>query len=65
MFSIFLTAILADDYRYAVVGSPDHEYLWVLSRSSSMTDADYAAATERARVNGFDTSKLVKTPVTR
>lgn len=53
---------LADDYRYAVVGSPDHTYLWILSRTPSMNDTDYAAAIDRARANGFDVSKLVKTP---
>lgn len=53
---------LADDYRYAVVGSPDHEYLWILSRTPVMSDADYSAALEAARANGFDTARLVKTP---
>ncbi len=56
---------LAGDYRYAVVGSPDHDYLWILSRTPSMSATDYAAAVDGARANGFDTSRLVKTPASR
>jgi len=52
---------LADDYRWAVVGSPDRNYLWVLSRSASMTDQAYDAAIATARSNGFDTSRLQRT----
>ena len=52
---------LDPDYRWAVVGSPDREYLWVLSRTPRMVAADYAAALSRAEANGFDVGRLVKT----
>jgi len=52
---------LADDYSWATVGSPDRGYLWILSRKPALNDADHAAAVERARANGFDTSRLVRT----
>jgi apolipoprotein D and lipocalin family protein len=32
---------LADDYRYAVVGSPSKKYLWVLSRETSLASKDW------------------------
>lgn len=55
---------LAPDYSWAVVGSPDRKYLWVLSRTPQLDDAAWKKALEAARTNGFDESKLVKTPQT-
>jgi apolipoprotein D and lipocalin family protein len=49
---------LADDYTWAVVGSPDREYLWVLSRSPRMTSATFEAAVATARGNGFAVDRL-------
>ena len=53
---------VAPDYRYAVVGHPSRDYLWVLSRTPAMTPADHDAALARAKDTGFDTSQLEYTP---
>lgn len=55
---------LADDYSWAVVGSPDRAYLWILARSATMETARLDAARTAARANGFDTGRLVMTPHT-
>jgi apolipoprotein D and lipocalin family protein len=52
---------LAKDYSWAVVGSPDRDYLWILSRTARLDDATMAAAREIARTNGFDVQRLVET----
>ncbi len=52
---------LAGDYSWAVVGTPDRKYLWVLGRSATLSDADWASAVEAAKGNGFDTSRLERT----
>jgi apolipoprotein D and lipocalin family protein len=52
---------LAEDYSYAVIGEPDREYLWILSRTPKMEDAVYERILERIREKGYDTSSLVKT----
>lgn len=52
---------LAPDYRYAVVGDPKHEYLWILARTPELGAADWAAATAAARANGFDPDHLIRT----
>jgi apolipoprotein D and lipocalin family protein len=52
---------LDPDYRYAVVGSDDREYLWVLSRTPHLDDATYDAAVAAARSQGFDVSRLIRT----
>jgi apolipoprotein D and lipocalin family protein len=52
---------LAPDYGWAVVGTPDRKYLWVLARAAALSDADWAAALAAAKANGFDTARLERT----
>lgn len=49
---------LDPEYRWAVVGAPGRNYLWVLSRTAEMSEADYAAAVEVARGQGFEVGRL-------
>lgn len=52
---------LAEDYSYAVIGEPDREYLWILSRTPRMEDAVYQKILERIKAQGYDPAGLVKT----
>lgn len=52
---------LADDYSYAVVGSPDKKYLWVLSRTPEMEENVYKKIISGIEKKGFDIQKLKKT----
>ena len=52
---------LDPDYRWAVVGAPGRDYLWILSRTPQMTPADYDAAVAIAAREGFDTGRLQRT----
>jgi apolipoprotein D and lipocalin family protein len=52
---------LADDYSWAVVGSPDREYLWILSRTPVLDAAAFDVAIGIARDNGFDVARLSRT----
>jgi apolipoprotein D and lipocalin family protein len=52
---------LADDYSWAVVGSPDRDYLWILSRTPALGPEPYARALAAATRNGFDVTRLVET----
>jgi apolipoprotein D and lipocalin family protein len=52
---------LADDYSWAVVGSPDRAYLWILARTSTLETARLDAARAAARANGFDIDRLAMT----
>lgn len=50
---------LGEDYEYAVVGEPDRNFLWILSREPHM-DADlYDEIIERVEAQGYDTSDLL------
>jgi apolipoprotein D and lipocalin family protein len=53
---------LADDYSWALVGSPDRDYLWILSRAPVLGDRAFERAVDAARANGFDVDRLQKTP---
>lgn len=51
---------LAEDYSWAVVGSPDREYLWILARTPRLNEESAAAARGVARANGFDVERLIQ-----
>jgi apolipoprotein D and lipocalin family protein len=47
-----------DDYRLALVGTPDREQLWLLSREASAPATDIEAMKALAQRHGFDTTRL-------
>lgn len=49
---------LAEDYSYAMVGSPDFDSLWILSRERSLDDAIVNELKDKAENLGFDVSRL-------
>lgn len=49
------------DYQVALVGTPNREYLWVLSRAPRLDAATLDAELEYARTLGFDVDKVVRT----
>jgi apolipoprotein D and lipocalin family protein len=53
---------LAPDYRYAVVGEPSREYLWVLARTRTLSPADRLAIEARLPAHGYDPKRLVDSP---
>jgi apolipoprotein D and lipocalin family protein len=48
------------NYQYALVGSSNTDYLWVLSRTPQMDDKAYHMLLTRARDLGFTVEKLEK-----
>ena len=49
---------LDPDYRWAVVGTPNREYLWILSRDKKIPESQLKELSEKAALQGFDVSKL-------
>jgi len=49
---------VASDYHYLVVGHPSRQYLWVLARDKTMTQADLTQVLALAQSRGFDTSQM-------
>lgn len=50
------------NYKYALVGSEDLKYLWILSRTKTLDPAAYDRLVAEAKRQGYDTAKLVRTP---
>lgn len=53
---------LDHDYRYAVVGSNDRKYLWVLSRTPTMSEGIYDRLLAQAASQGFKSEAVIRTP---
>ncbi|MEN0076647.1 MAG: lipocalin family protein [Paracraurococcus sp.] len=49
---------LDPDYRWAVVGEPSRRWLWVLSRTPRLPEAEFERALGIARANGYDLAPL-------
>ena len=52
-------------YTYAVVGQPDREYLWILSRSPKMEENTIEGILDRMREKGFGVMKIMRTKQTQ
>lgn len=50
-----------DDYRYSLVGTPDRQYLWVLSREKIANQATVDELLDYARTLGFPVQKVIRT----
>ena len=46
-------------YQWAMVGDPDREYLWILSREPSMDGELFARLKAGAEAMGYDLAPLV------
>ena len=53
---------LDSNYQYAVVGHPNRNYLWILSRSRKMEDSLYHDLMDRIKNHRYDISLIVRTP---
>ena len=48
------------EYRWALVGTPNHKRLWVLSKAATIPPELLTVIETKAAAQGFDTGKLVK-----
>jgi len=58
----YLVIDLDPDYRWAVVGHPSRNYLWILARGRSLPLDTYAGILRRAAAQGYDPAKIAKVP---
>jgi len=52
---------LGPNYEYAVVGHPDREYVWILSRKPQLSDVVYQQILRRLETQGYRPGKLERT----
>lgn len=50
------------DYRWAMVGAPSRDFLWILSRQPTLPDDELGTLLGQAREMGFPADQVVRTP---
>ena len=53
---------LDEEYQWALVGSPDRDNLWILTREPVISQERYEELVERAADKGFPVQDLIRTP---
>ena len=51
--------LIDEDYTYALVGSGCADYLWILSRTSGLSETAKSELLAEARRRGYDTDRLI------
>jgi len=54
----YLIIDLADDYRYTVIGTNNYKYVWIMSRTPSISEEDYAGILSRLEDRGYKTADI-------
>lgn len=57
----WVLALDEKDYRHALIGGSDRQYLWILSRTPTMDPVVFENLTAIARARGYDLSDLTMT----
>lgn len=52
---------LGPDYEYAVVGAPNRDYLWILSRTPQIDEQLYQRLLEKMASRGFAAERMIRT----
>lgn len=52
---------LAPDYSYAVIGEPDRDYLWILSRTPTMDEITLQGILDQTKRHGYNLAGLLRT----
>ena len=52
---------LGSNYEYAVVGAPDRDYLWILSRTPQLDEQLYQRLLGQMAARGFETERMIRT----
>lgn len=52
---------LGENYEYAVIGHPNRDYLWILSRTPQLDRQVLNGIIERVKAKGFDINRLKET----
>lgn len=52
--------VLDQDYQYALVSGPNRDYLWILSRTPTLSPETYDALVNAAAQQRFDVQQLLK-----
>lgn len=58
----WIIALDREHYAYAMVGTPDRKYLWILARRAGLERSTLQALLQQAKAQGFATDRMVFEP---
>jgi apolipoprotein D and lipocalin family protein len=58
----YVIAWVDPDYTETIIGRSARDYVWIMARTPTLTDAQYAALVDRVRALGYDMAKLQRVP---
>lgn len=58
-YSDYYVLYVDDDYRHIIIGSSSDKYLWIMSRTPSISNAEFDTLLQIVKNRGYDTSKLI------
>jgi apolipoprotein D and lipocalin family protein len=58
----YVIVYLDDNYTQTIIGRSARDYVWIMARTPTISEADYAAHVERLKALGYDVSKLRRVP---
>lgn len=61
----YLVIDLAHDYSTTIIGYPSRDLIWIMARTSSLSEGTYQSLLNKASVQGYDTNRIVKVPQKR
>lgn len=60
--SAYLITYLSRDYSKTIIGVPDRKYIWIMSRTPDVSDAEYRRLLKLATDDGYDRDAIVRIP---
>ena len=58
----YLILHLDPQYQRTVIGVPDRKYVWIMSRTPTMPEAEYDQLISGLRASGYDTDRIERVP---
>jgi apolipoprotein D and lipocalin family protein len=53
---------LDDDYAQTIIGRQKRDFVWIMARTPTISDADYQKLLEHSESLGYDVSKIARVP---
>jgi apolipoprotein D and lipocalin family protein len=53
---------VAPDYSQTVIGREARDYVWIMARTKTISDADYARLLSMLEKEGYDVARIQKVP---
>jgi apolipoprotein D and lipocalin family protein len=60
--SSYLIAYLDEDYQQTIIGVPNRDYVWIMTRTPNITAANYTQLLEQTALLGYDINLVQKVP---